>query len=204
MFTPRAIDVARGDGARARCTSGSRSSDPASFDVVADFSALFPNEVITTMLGVPKADRHQIRLWLDSASGSDHPGEIATTRRRAYEGVGADTGVYYYNLIQQRRAEPQDDMISRLIETEIERDGRSGEADRRRHRGVRDACSAARALTRPSRSLVGNAIVAFADFPDEWQKLRGDRSKIPGRGRGTVALRGAHFRSTRCAPPRAT
>ena len=39
--------------------------------------------------------------------------------------------------------------------------------------------------------LVGNAAVTFARFPDQWQKLLDDRSKIPGRGRGTAALRGA-------------
>ena len=46
--------------------------------------------------------------------------------------------------------------------------------------------------------LVGNAIVAFADFPDQWQKLREDRSKIPAaveellRYRGAVAVSGSH------------
>ncbi|MDF2472161.1 MAG: cytochrome, partial [Rhodococcus erythropolis] len=94
--------------------------DSRSFDVVADFSALFPNEVITTMLGVPKQDREQIRQWLDLLL-ERRPGEIAVPP----EGFEAsmNTGVYYYNLIQERRRQPCDDMISRLIETEIERDG---------------------------------------------------------------------------------
>ena len=148
--------------------------DPASFDVVADFSALFPNEVITTMLGVPKEDRHQIRIWLDLLL-ERHPGEIATTARGLRGSV--NTGIYYYNLIQQRRAEPQDDMISRLIETEIERDGRVEKLTDVDIAGFATLLGGAGAET--VTKLVGNAIVAFADFPDQWQKLRDDRSKIP-------------------------
>lgn len=148
--------------------------DPSSFDVVADFSALFPNEVITTMLGVPKQDRDQIRLWLDLLL-ERRPGEIATTA----EGFEASTktGIYYYNLVQKRRAEPCDDMISRLIETEIERDGQVEKLTDVDITGFATMLGGAGAET--VTKLIGNAMVAFADFPDQWQKLQKDRSKIP-------------------------
>jgi cytochrome P450 len=148
--------------------------DPSEFDVVADFSALFPNEVITTMLGVPKEDRNQIRLWLDLLL-ERQPGEIATSKQ-GYE-ASMNTGIYYYNLIQQRRAEPQDDMISRLIETEIERDGVVEKLTDVDISGFATMLGGAGAET--VTKLVGNAMVAFADFPDQWRKLREDRSKIP-------------------------
>ncbi|GAC1411793.1 MAG: cytochrome P450 [Mycobacterium sp.] len=173
VFTPRAI-ASLEDMVREKVYERIGELDPASFDVVADFSALFPNEVITTMLGVPKEDRHQIRLWLDLLL-ERRPGEIAVTP----EGFEAsmNTGVYYYNLIQQRRAKPQDDMISRLIETEIERDGQVEKLTDVDVAGFATLLGGAGAET--VTKLVGNAIVAFADFPDEWQKLRDDRSKIP-------------------------
>jgi len=148
--------------------------DPSSFDVVADFSAVFPNDVITTMLGVPKEDRHQIRLWVDMLL-ERHPGEIAVPAT-GFE-ASMNTGIYYYNLIQKRRAEPQDDMISRLIETEIERDGQVEKLTDVDIAGFATLLGGAGAET--VTKLIGNAIVAFADFPDEWQKLRDDRSKIP-------------------------
>ena len=88
-----------------------------------------------------------------------------------------NTGIYYYKLIQQRRAKPQDDMISRLIETEIERDGQVEKLTDVDIAGFATMLGGAGAET--VTKLVGNAMVAFADFPDEWQKLRGDRSKIP-------------------------
>lgn len=63
-FTPRAI-ASLEDMVREKIYERIEQVDADSFDVVADFSTLFPNDVITTMLGVPKEDRTQIREWLD-------------------------------------------------------------------------------------------------------------------------------------------
>jgi len=173
VFTPRAITLME-SMVREKVYERIEELDPSSFDVVADFSAVFPNDVITTMLGVPKEDRHQIRLWVDMLL-ERHPGEIAVPAT-GFE-ASMNTGIYYYNLIQKRRAEPQDDMISRLIETEIERDGQVEKLTDVDIAGFATLLGGAGAET--VTKLIGNAIVAFADFPDEWQKLRDDRSKIP-------------------------
>ncbi|BBY90619.1 cytochrome P450 [Mycobacterium gallinarum] len=173
VFTPRAI-AGLEDMVREKVYECVDALDPSEFDVVADFSALFPNEVITTMLGVPKEDRNQIRLWLDLLL-ERQPGEIATSKQ-GYE-ASMNTGIYYYNLIQQRRAKPQDDMISRLIETEIERDGVVEKLTDVDISGFATMLGGAGAET--VTKLVGNAMVAFADFPDQWRLLREDRSKIP-------------------------
>lgn len=173
VFTPRAI-ASLEDMVREKVYERIEALDPSSFDVVADFSAVFPNDVITTMLGVPKEDRHQIRLWVDLLL-ERHPGEIAVPAT-GFE-ASMNTGIYYYNLIQKRRAEPQDDMISRLIETEIERDGQVEKLTDVDIAGFATLLGGAGAET--VTKLVGNAMVAFADFPDQWQKLRDDHSKIP-------------------------
>ena len=173
VFTPRAITSLE-SMVREKVYERIEELDPSSFDVVADFSALFPNDVITTMLGVPKEDRDQIRRWVDLLL-ERHPGEIAVPAA-GFE-ASMNTGIYYYNLIQERRAEPQDDMISRLIETEIERDGQVEKLTDVDIAGFATLLGGAGAET--VTKLVGNAIVAFADFPDQWQKLRDDHSKIP-------------------------
>lgn len=173
VFTPRAI-AALEDMVREKVYEFVEALAPEAFDVVADFSALFPNEVITTMLGVPKEDRDQIRHWLDLLL-LRRPGEIAVTKE-GYE-ASMNTGIYYYNLIQQRRAHPQDDMISRLIETEIERDGVVEKLTDVDISGFATLLGGAGAET--VTKLVGNAMVAFADYPEQWRKLREDRSKIP-------------------------
>jgi cytochrome P450 len=173
VFTPRAITLME-SMVREKVHERIEELDASSFDVVADFSAVFPNDVITTMLGVPTEDRHQIRLWVDMLL-ERHPGEIAVPAT-GFE-ASMNTGIYYYKLIQKRRAEPQDDMISRLIETEIERDGQVEKLTDVDIAGFATLLGGAGAET--VTKLIGNAIVAFADFPDEWQKLRSDRSKIP-------------------------
>jgi len=148
--------------------------DPAAFDVVADFSAIFPNQVITTMLGVPEEDREQIRHWLDLLL-ERKPGQIHITDEGYQASVA--TGMYYYDLVQKRRAAPRDDMISRLIETEIERDGTVEKLSDVDITGFATMLGGAGAET--VTKLIGNAIVAFAGHPDQWAKLRADRSKIP-------------------------
>jgi cytochrome P450 len=173
VFTPRAISALE-DMVREKVYERIDALSAESFDVVADFSARFPNEVITTMLGVPKEDRDQIRHWLDLLL-LRRPGEIATTKE-GYE-ASMNTGIYYYKLIQERRARPQDDMISRLIETEIERDGVIEKLTDVDISGFATMLGGAGAET--VTKLVGNAMVAFADFPDQWRKLREDRTLIP-------------------------
>ncbi len=148
--------------------------DPSSFDAVADFAALFPVEIITSMLGVPAADRQQLRLWLD-VSLERQPGQMGTSP----EGMEAvmKSAAYYYELIQERRKKPQDDMISRLTEAEVTVDGETRRLDDIEITGFATMLGGAGAET--VTKLVGNAVVVFADNPDQWRKLQDDRSKIP-------------------------
>src|SRR5262249_54040513 len=78
-----------------------------SFDAVAEFSALFPIEIIARMLGVPAADRQAIRHRLDLSLHRE-PGELEPTP----EGAQAimETGIYLYELAAEKRQHPGDDM----------------------------------------------------------------------------------------------
>ena len=118
VFTPRAITALQ-DMVSQQIDRYLATVDPAEFDVVSDFSAYFPVEVITTMLGVPPESRQQVRLWID-ASLHREPGQIEMSES-GIEAM-AQSWLLYYDLIKQRQAEPRDDMISRLISAEIERE----------------------------------------------------------------------------------
>jgi len=172
VFTPRAV-TALESLVRETIDRYASQLDPSSFDAVEDFAALFPVEVITSMLGVPAADQQQLRHWLDKG-----------LERNEGIGISADSmdaimksGAYYYELIQERRKTPQDDMISRLIEAEIVEDGETRRLDDIEITGFCTMLGGAGAET--VTKLVGNAVVVFADNQDQWQKLREDRSKIP-------------------------
>src|SRR6267142_219159 len=64
VFTPRAVADLEGM-IRETITDVASTLDRTAFDVVADFGAIFPVEIISTMLGVPPVHRQQVRLWLD-------------------------------------------------------------------------------------------------------------------------------------------
>ncbi|MBV8789118.1 MAG: cytochrome P450 [Mycobacterium sp.] len=174
VFTPRAITALK-DAVTELIEYHLSRVDPKQFDVVADFSALFPVEVISTVLGVPAEQRQQIRHWVD-ASLHRKPGQIEMDETN-WKAV-TDIAAYYYNLIQERRKEPQDDMINGLITAEVERDdGGTTQLDDFEITGFCTLLGGAGAET--VTKLVGNAIVQFARNPDQWQKLLDDRSKMP-------------------------
>lgn len=172
VFTPRAV-TALESLVRETIDRYASQLDPKSFDAVEDFAALFPVEVITSMLGVPAADRQTLRHWLDiSLERNQGMGMSAESMEAVMK-----SGAYYYELIQERRKKPQDDMISRLIETEVTEDGETRRLDDIEITGFCTMLGGAGAET--VTKLVGNAVVVFADNPDQWRMLQQDRSKIP-------------------------
>ncbi|MGN6453223.1 MAG: cytochrome P450, partial [Steroidobacteraceae bacterium] len=145
------------------------------FDVVQDFSGPFPVEVITRMAGVPEEYRQQVRHWIDT--GLHHePGQIEPSEAALQANI--DTAMYYFSLVQERRQEPQEDMISRLIAAEIP--GENGEMrklDDIEITGFLALLGGAGAET--VTKLVGSAVVEFARHPEQWQMLLDDRSLVP-------------------------
>lgn len=174
VFTPRAIQAHH-----ALVTSlvdkHLSAVNPDGFDLVQDFSALFPVDVMTTLQGVPDEDHQQIRVWIDKLLHRD-PGEVEMTEEGRQAAV--DMAIYYYRLVKERRDELGDDLISKLIAAEIEReDGAMSPLDNIEITEFATLLGGAGAET--VTKLVGNAAVVFAQNPDQWQLLQDDRSKIP-------------------------
>ena len=178
-FTPRAVEAQRNTVVEAvqQCLTN---ADPRRFDVVQDFSSVFPGEVITRMVGVPAPDRQQFREFVQVAL-TYQPGQTAPDETTVTMLLNA--AAYCYNLVQERRAQPQDDMISTLIAAEIERDdgGMTSLAD---DEITLFAMLVGGAGTETVTKLVANAIATFARHPDQWQMLlRGSHQDPRGGGR---------------------
>ncbi|MBL8776900.1 MAG: cytochrome P450 [Acidimicrobiales bacterium] len=149
--------------------------DRESFDAVADFSALFPVEIISRMLGVPEGRRQQIREWLDLSLHRER-GEVDPTP----EGVAAmiESVTYYHELIAEKRERPTDDMLSRLTQVTVDRgDGVETGLDDGEIAGFAGLLGGAGAET--VTKLIGNAVVLFDRHPDQWQRILDDPSAIP-------------------------
>ena len=173
-FTPRAIQAQR-ETVVELVEHYLSKADPDNFDVVQDFSGPFPVEVITRMAGVPEEFRQQVRHWIDKGLHRK-PGQIELDDDNMQANI--DSGIYYYGLTQQRRKDPQDDMISRLIAAEIPgENGEMRQLDDIEITGFMALLGGAGAET--VTKLVGSAVVEFARNPEQWQMLLDDRSRIP-------------------------
>jgi cytochrome P450 len=175
VFTPRAV-TALEPMVRAVVESFIAPYDDAdTFDAVADFSGPFPVEIISRMLGVPEGERQQIRHWLDIGLHRE-PGQLAPTP----EGLDAQmqSGLYFLELVQHKRRQPADDMLTRLTQVEIDRgDGVMTRLDDAEIAGFAGLLGGAGAET--VTKLVGNAVVLFHRNPAEWQKVLANPEKIP-------------------------
>ncbi len=87
-------------------------------DLVSAVAYPFPIIVIAEMLGVPTEDRAQFKEWSDSlvAAASD---EDSTEFARKQQQSQREMAFYFLELIEDRRKNPQEDLISRIATAEL-------------------------------------------------------------------------------------
>ncbi len=174
VFTPRAIE-ARRELVTSTIDAVLGRVNPDGFDFVQDFSARFPVEVMTIMQGVPEADRQQIRLWIDDFLHRD-PGQVEMSEGGLKSAI--EMSVYYYQLIKARRKDLGEDLLSKLIESEIERE--DGELTPLNSLEITEfAVLLGGAGAETVTKLLGTAAVVFARNPEQWQLLLEDRDLVP-------------------------
>jgi cytochrome P450 len=89
-------------------------------DIVSDLAYPLPVIVIAELLGVPAEDRDRFKAWSDAivASTSDRE-ETAEYATRQQE-VQREMGFYFLQLIEERRQNPKDDLVSTIATAEID------------------------------------------------------------------------------------
>ena len=127
------------------------------------------------MLGVPAEDRQGIRERLDLMLHREE-GKVDLTPQG--EQAVIETGAYFDQLAAEKRKNPADDMISRLTRVTVDRgDGVESGLDDVAIAGFASLLGGAGAET--VTKLVGNAVVLFSRYPEQWQKILDDNGKIP-------------------------
>ena len=145
-----------------------------SFDMVGDFAARFPCEVISTILGVPEPDRQAIRHRTDIMLHRE-PGNPNTTDAGMQAAI--ENGVYFYELVGEKRKHPDDKMISLLCDVEVEdADGSRQRLDDAEIAGFATLIAAAGSET--VTKLVANATVEFFRHPEQWDLVTGGRADL--------------------------
>ncbi|MEU9207980.1 cytochrome P450 [Streptomyces sp. NPDC048415] len=85
-------------------------------DLVDQFSYPFPVTVICRLLGVPREDEARFHTWADiiAASLDPDPGADPNERSKVSHNARTELGMYLAGLIEERRKNPGDDMLSEL------------------------------------------------------------------------------------------
>jgi len=85
-------------------------------DIVKEFTAKLPMDVISTLLGIPASDRDQVRGWSNDVLHRD-PGS-GDLPARAITAMSA-LSAYFSESIAERRARPRDDIMTLLTRAEV-------------------------------------------------------------------------------------
>lgn len=134
-------------------------------DIVEDFAVPLPLIVIMELLGVPQENLTQMRFWSDTFISVLHP----DAGRAKYE-----MAVFFSSLIDQRRREPQEDLISALLSAQIDGTQLAQE-------DIVNFCFLLLiAGNETTRNLIGNAVMCFDRYPETQAEVRADPGLLPG------------------------
>jgi cytochrome P450 len=135
-------------------------------ELVREFTFRFPVEVISSMLGVPREDADQFHQWAV---------DIINVAARPKEGMAASVSLraYLAGIVDQRRREPQEDLISDLVTTELDGE-RLG--DEEVYSFLRLLLPAGAETTYRS---TGNFLFGLLTHADQYRAVCDDRSLLP-------------------------
>ena len=90
-------------------------------EFVESISARIPIWVIAEMLGVPRDDWEQLYLWTNELVGSADPEyQHGRSEEATRDAAHTELTSYFEELVEQRRADPRDDLVSLLAHAEID------------------------------------------------------------------------------------
>ncbi len=133
-------------------------------EIVHDYAAPLATQVIGALLGVPEADRWQFRLWAEKIEQRDPriPAEVA---QKEQEETIAAIRAYMVDLVAERRARPQDDLLSGLTQAE-EHGERLDDAQI-----VDLGYQLMIAGNDTTAAMISNGALRLAEFPDQRRRL---------------------------------
>ena len=170
-FTPRAVEALEPRIRTITAELLERVATPASFDLVRDVAQPLPLRVITWMLGVPPESFRRFEVW--SKQRARLLELTVTARERANaRAAGRAMDEIFAPIMEARRAEPQDDIISVLA-----RGNEHGE-----RMTPEEALDMLRVLlvagNETTANLIGNGMLALLKHPAQLERLREEPGEI--------------------------
>ncbi len=146
--------------------------DSGRFDLMGAVAQPLPVIVIAEMLGIPPDDRAQFKSWSDQRARMLEP-TISKPERKVGMAARKALDAYLKPIIEARRVQPADDIVSALAQAEEEGDRLS----------EREVLNMLRLLlvagNETTTNLIGNGVLALLRHPEQLERLRQDPTLIP-------------------------
>ncbi len=164
LFTPRAIAQLEEKlgGAAAEIVRSASLKEDGNF--VDDIAMNLPLLAIADLIGVPEADRAKLFDWTNAIMNTDDP-DFASDPTVA----NAELMAYAYNMADERRRCPADDIVTRLIQADIDGDA-LGDVE-----FAFFAILLAVAGNETTRNAMTHGMNAFFDNPEQWELFKRER-----------------------------
>ncbi|MGW8376771.1 cytochrome P450 [Streptomyces sp. ODS28] len=160
---PRVEEIA--DDMLSRLPAVAEASDDGSVDLIEHFAYPLPITVICELVGIAEADRPQWRRW-SSDLISMQPDRTSSAATAMIEHI--------HELIRERRASLTDDLLSDLIRTRDEDDGRLSDTEM-----VTMVLTLILAGHETTAHLIANGTAALLTHPDQLRLLQEDPAVLP-------------------------
>jgi cytochrome P450 len=142
------------------------------FDLMSTLAVGLPTIVIAEMIGVPPEDRSEFKVWSDNFARVLEPNLTPDEGRVVLE-TAEIFEEYFSRIIQRRRDDLRDDLVSRLIEAEEEGDRLTTDEMQVTLRLLLVAGN------ETTTNLIGNGMRALLQHPEQMQILREQPELIP-------------------------
>ncbi|MBD2891561.1 putative cytochrome P450 126 [Actinomadura sp. RB99] len=141
-------------------------------DFLTDVAAELPLQAVAQLLGVPQEDRHQLLLWADATL--DHEDRALGESTERTQRAAAEMFAYGSALLERKRAEPADDLLSLAAHARIDGQPLSDLEQQM----LFNLLIAAGSET--TRNAIATGMHALMENPEAWERIRDDRSLLPG------------------------
>ena len=135
-------------------------------DLLSDYAEPIPVTVIAELLGVPERERYRLVPWSKAIIGMFEPERTPAMEQEAVKAAG-EFAAYIRELIHEKRADPADDLVSRMVTLHDADPERLSEPEI-----VANAILFLDAGHEAVVNVVGNGMVALLSRPDVWEQLR--------------------------------
>lgn len=141
-------------------------------EFVEDVGARVPISTICALIGVPEEDEHRVFEFTNAVFGTDDP-ELAPSIEVA-NAKYLEIFDYGWNLLEKRRLDPQDDLVSFIANAEL-----PGGRKLTRDEQISYFSNLIAAGNETTRSSLSGAIWLLAQHPEQRDRLMADTSMIP-------------------------